>query len=470
MTPNSSKPLITKEVALSRLKIGFSIALVMAVIFSVGMTVLGLINWNKESDQYQAKVVEQHKSSFCTAINRYPDGSDFTLEIAALYGEQTEQWPGWKYAKNFQYCNANPYLYSNSYSTCYFARMELFNYFGCVDAPLSVGETLGNIFKRYWTALLFGFLAIGLIPLVAFFVGRLVQSGLLVERHPGWRRVQIATVGLVFSIGVIRAFVRLNNWSDTFIDDLLIALLISIISWLGFLLLRFVMRWLKEGFQTAGAQVAQDTSAQNLSYPAKDIESKVEAEMIQATFWSRLWARTIDIFIVWLVAGLIDLPGLLLILIVPSSATMFLMIAELITGLLWLCLFLYLYDSYMIYKFQTTIGKLAVGIRVLNKNYQPMSLVESKSRAYLVISKALSFMIFYPLVQAFNAWQAKKALDNGLPVAWDHSGTVVQQKRISVARLTIVAVLAISLLLTQLVLQKVQKEITKQEIRSSVLR
>ena len=61
MTPNSSKPLITKEVALSRLKIGFSIALVMAVIFSVGMTVLGLINWNKESDQYQAQVVEQHK-------------------------------------------------------------------------------------------------------------------------------------------------------------------------------------------------------------------------------------------------------------------------------------------------------------------------------------------------------------------------------------------------------------------------
>ncbi|MBU3541365.1 RDD family protein [Polynucleobacter sp. UB-Tiil-W10] len=467
----SAKTPISKEIVLTRLKLGLKVSTVIALIFVASLTVLGLMSWNSESNLYQTKVVNQHKVGFCKAINRYPDGTDFTLEIASLYGEQTEQWVGWKYAKDFQYCNTNPYLSGNTYASCYFARQQLLQFFECLDPPLSIGETLTNLFARVWILALLGAFIISLLPITFLLFARLLRSGILMEKHPGWRRIQIVIAGLVLLIGVIRAFVRLNNWRNTFIEDVAISVLLALCSWVGFLLARLVMRWLKEGFEvTENAVIPKTVSEISPTSVESAKQTKPEIPMSLAPFWPRLWARIIDIFIVSLVAGLIDLPGLVLALLIPADMTMLLLVNETLASLLWLSLFLYWYDSYMHYKFQATIGKLALGIRVVNKNYEPMSLSESKSRAYLLLSKGLVFMLFYPLIQIFNAWQAKKALDNGQSVAWDCSGTVVEQKHISKTRLVAVAVLAMSLLLTQLVLQRIQKDLTRQEIRSSVMR
>ena len=470
MAENIKNPLITKEIALGRLKVGFGVAILVAVIFSIGLIVLSAISWSKESNLYDSKVVKQNKVALCSAIKGASDGSDLSPNISAMYGEQTEEWAGWSYAKHFRDCTINSYSYSNPFASCYFSRLSLFEYFGCVEAPLTFWKYLEGVLGKYWVPLSLGIIFIGLVPLLAYFIGRLFRSGVLIESHPGWRRVQITIAAAILSVGVIRAFMRMGGWQDTFIDDLLLSVLFAIVGWIGFVFIRWIMRWLKEGFQVVEGQANANVSKSSLTNPVQRSQPEVIAEVGNASFWARLWARVIDIFIVSLVAGLIDLAGLLLLLVIPSDMGMLLTISEVIAGLIWTCLFLYWYDSYMLYKFQTTIGKLAVGIRVLNKNYQPMTLRESRSRAYLVMSKALSFMVFYPYIQIYNAWQAKKALDSGFPVSWDGSGTVVQQKKISMIRLVAVACLAVSLLLTQLVLQKVQKEITKQEIRSSVLR
>ena len=299
MLTSEDRRLNNKAIAILRLKIGLGISLVLAVIFSIGLVVLSAIVWKQESNLYEAKVVKQNKVGFCQTIHRLPDGSDFTLEIAALWGQQPEQWPGWKYARNFQDCKSNAYLYGNPYSTCYFARQQLLEYFECVDSPLSIGETLANQFSRYWPAILVGMVLISLLPIAALAFGRLLRSGAFIDQHRGWRRIQIALTGLVLTIGIIRAFLRLNNWRNTFPEDLGWTVLFAMMSWVGFLVVRRVMRWLQEGFEADNTHSPQ---AVTKSVPERGpvvVESQTDASRLtRATFWSRLWARAIAICIV----------------------------------------------------------------------------------------------------------------------------------------------------------------------------
>jgi len=126
--------------------------------------------------------------------------------------------------------------------------------------------------------------------------------------------------------------------------------------------------------------------------------------MTKATFWERLAAKIIDRLILKALAGLV------LMLIVLQQSTL----STLINGLLLFLVLLILlplldlfYNSYFVSRFGGTIGKLVLGLEVLDENSKRLTTGHSLYRhtaGYLVSGVCFGLGYFWTLRKDRTAW------------------------------------------------------------------
>ena len=183
-----------------------------------------------------------------------------------------------------------------------------------------------------------------------------------------------------------------------------------------------------------------------------------------ATFWPRLWARCIDLPLVFLIVSIVREIAPSFKNLIPGGAGIF---ADLFFWMAFFCVAVLVYDTFLLAKFGTTLGKKLFGLQVRSVDLRLPTTDEAFRRARKHLSSGLYFTLYFPFLQLLSVFILWKNREASTP--WDlMSRTFVQQRPISYFRYVIAALIAIILITSTVVAQKVAKERTKEEFRSSI--
>jgi cytochrome bd-type quinol oxidase subunit 2 len=186
------------------------------------------------------------------------------------------------------------------------------------------------------------------------------------------------------------------------------------------------------------------------SSDAVDEQASSESMSLEATPWSRLWARMLDIqiesFLIAFVLGLV-FPNLFAGDIFKGRSGSYLI------GFL-LLPFALLLDAAIQKVFGRTVGQAVVGIRVETAGQERLTFGLAVRRNAAIYIRGLILGI--PLVNLIGLWKAYGELKAGRPTSWDRNlSTRVVAKRYNVVRTALAAALVVMLIIGGRVLDAV---------------
>ncbi|MEW6165051.1 MAG: RDD family protein [Pseudomonadota bacterium] len=305
---------------------------------------------------------------------------------------------------------------------------------------------------------------------------------LVVEGHAGWRRLM-----LVMSALTAAAVIGYYLWDG---EDLQETLTIALLAFFAALLVliygRWIYLWVVAGFQgskeapqpmltpATEPKVAPEVLAlppQAASEPPDEAPVKLAAEeptthFPLATYWPRFWSRCIDLPIGWVI-------GSIFAAFLPDSRSLLPgmpgIILDLTLSMAVICLVIFAYEAFFVGQFGATPGKMLFGLSVQSTDNRMPTGNEARRRAWGYLKSGLYFTLFLPILQIFGAASAWKKRDGSQP--WDMTArTFVRQAPISPVRFGIATMFAFCFITAMLGSHMVLKEITKKEVRESVLR
>lgn len=199
------------------------------------------------------------------------------------------------------------------------------------------------------------------------------------------------------------------------------------------------------------------------------IKTKEEVLWGKADYWSRLFARGIDLFVVTLIANIF-------VAILESPFPDYLKAGylyywiSLVSGWIIVCICFVVYDSLLTHKIGGSLGKIMFGLRVFSKSRNNLSLKKSLQRSRGFLGAGLGYYFFFPWLAIYNAYDNRPSGNNYDNLSWDMtSESVVKQKHISQLRMVILIILASLAILTDYGLREAGKRMVKDELKSVIM-
>lgn len=350
--------------------------------------------------------------------------------------------------------SGDPYLVL----TCEWGKENSLN----IKCDTQAAKSWGGIFTEGGRAggLIFAILSSSFAAVICLSVAKFIST----LKHTGWKRLSIVT-GVIGSLAVL-----LILWDDYSNEELFFLWLgWSVAFFLAPAALNGLVGWVSNGFDSDnGMATVRESNVKALDPPSAPLEPKPatvkkQLEWTRATYWDRFFSRCIDLVVVYFVANFV----LAFVPDIPSQGDWFfaITIVNLLVNVVVLCATFYFYEVLFLSKFGSTLGKMALGLRVENKNHEPiLTRDEAKTRAKGFLRDGIFYMLFFPLIQVIAAFQAWKRRHSQQP--WDEvCGTTVLQKSINPIRSIFFKLLALVLVATLLVLSQAMKIAKKEEIR-----
>ena len=337
-----------------------------------------------------------------------------------------------------------------------------------LNAPNDPGSLIAYAWGRSNPApleLLAAFVAVTVVLFLLTFVIR----DFILETHIGWRRLSIVA-SVVAAIAV--PAVHFDDMRDP-----LAVVALSIAAFIGTIVIiiygRKVFFWVYSGFSseissgvaTRQAPTLPEVGSRN-AVSESPTSPTLKAATVAATFWHRVWARCIDLSLIWLAFSVV---GLFLPSVGAYVSGAIGVIADVLLQMILFCIAIVAYDTLWISKVGTTPGKASFGLSVRNVDGRLPTRDEAFNRSRVHLSAGLYYTLFFPYLQILGAifvWRNRNS-----STLWDLAGrTFVQQKPIGGFRYFIAAMIAFVSISSVVVLQKAAKEIVKTEIRQSIFR
>lgn len=310
----------------------------------------------------------------------------------------------------------------------------------------------------------------------------LLAATTLVRREPhlGWKRLTLAATPVIAACasGSIAWLAEddidaIANGTLTFV----VALLATPIVILGG---RRCVLWIRRGF-------AQGEHPARSSAPASEFESTMpqiegarpmdsatapiangakttgRSKLIAADFWTRASARSIDLCLVLFLASTLApmdfWPD------IPSHLAVQFLVGKFI-WMVWLSIFVIVYDVLFLSMTGRTPGKWILGLEVISAKRTRLSAADVWKRERDLMTFGLYWMLLFPFLQVIGAFRASKDLSKRHATEWDRKlGSAVVQHRIGEIRRAFGVVLATVLLVVVIIGQQIAKEETRYEWR-----
>lgn len=306
-------------------------------------------------------------------------------------------------------------------------------------------------------------------------VAACIMKFLVTQPHAGWRRLSIVS-------GVVGSAVSYYILEDDYRHDEL--LIYWYLCTAGFFLapvgLNSVYSWVRSGFgdpseasiqntnkrQSVAVQPIQESKPLVIERAVEIVKEVQEVTWAPASFWTRFFARCLDIVIVFVLTNLITM----FIPDIPASGDLFVVIVliNLLIAAGVLCAVCYWYEVYFLTKYGATPGKMALGLRVENKNHEPLlSKEDAKARAFKFLGSGLYYMFFFPILQIIATISAWRRRNEAQP--WDEvCGSTVLQKPINPIRSLLFKLLGLFLICALVLTVQAFKQIEKKQLRNAV--
>jgi uncharacterized RDD family membrane protein YckC len=301
----------------------------------------------------------------------------------------------------------------------------------------------------------------------------------ITETHKGWMRVTISVPALCGAATVAWWTYEGEDLSAAALAGVISIAVIaatlvygrSIVCWVfdGFLIERdkrnFIETRLPNELHTERGSVASSSKLEPSdagSTQGKD--EKIKISTVKAKFWSRLWARCIDLSICWLFVSICFefLPDLRSAL--PGKIGIF---VDILMNQIFICGSILLYEVFFLTRFGATPGKMLFGITVLSIDGGMPTHDASRIRTWTLFKSGLFFCFLIPVFQFVGAYRAWKRKD--FAQLWDLAArTHTVQKPLGPLRFTTVAAFAFCLFSALVVISKASKENTKKEIFQAI--
>lgn len=304
----------------------------------------------------------------------------------------------------------------------------------------------------------------------------------LTEGHSGWKRLTLVA-SVLSGAAVVGWWIHEGeDGGETLVAGIAALCLVGA----AFVYGGLVFRWVADGFSAEGGKaVAIPSASHSETSPAPPetssgyavVESDMpeketmphneeEATAIVASFWPRLWARCVDLTLCWFAGSVVAafLPD-----IRSTFSGMGGILADLLVGMVFICGAVFFYESFFLSRFGATPGKMMFGISVSSIDGGLPSADASKRRAWVFLKSGLYLCFYVPVLQILGAIAAWRRRDGSQP--WDWAArTFTGQKPIGFARFAVAALLAFCMFAFMVGASKMAKEVTKEEMRRSVLR
>lgn len=297
----------------------------------------------------------------------------------------------------------------------------------------------------------------------------------VLESHVGWKRLAV----LLSPVAGVVSFVGCAAWSyDPFPAAFGVALLALLGSFALIVYGRAASLWVRDGFsletgKTEAVPVLLEPVKQGAptgSGSAVEALAAVSAEPVgkltAATYWARLWARCVDLPVAWVIGSFLGvfLPDFRS--LIPGVAGILL---DVISGMILICLAIFGYEVFFLSRFGATPGKMLFGLVVRSVDNRLPTREEAQKRAWSYLKSGLYFTIFLPYVQLLGAFFAWRNRNESMP--WDRAArTLPLQRPVGTFRFVVAAAFAFFVFAATVSTHQVIKQLTKEEIRQSVLR
>lgn len=289
------------------------------------------------------------------------------------------------------------------------------------------------------------------------------------QRSLGWRRLSIVVAAVVTLLAGLYGFANAENDKDIFFLLVLWLPGVFLSTLIATLLSNTIRIWVREGFEgprdSEGSKpnqyVGQATESVSPAKPSISVHLSIDEK---TTYWRRLWARGIDLFLIYFIFNIVGI-------FIPEdvSSPYSILVGVLISAVI-LSLLVLVYDTLFIAQFGTTPGKRLLGLRVLSVDHVKLDLKLSFARAKAELFSGLYLFLFFPYLQIHAAWKARRPSWTGL-TSWDAAGrSYVQCYEIGPFRKWFSYILSAVLILSIVVASKIAKEITKDQVHDSVIR
>lgn len=306
-------------------------------------------------------------------------------------------------------------------------------------------------------------------------VAACIVKFLATQPHAGWQRLSIVS-------GVVGSAMSYYILEDDYRHDELF------IYWYwctaGFFLapvgLKIVYTWVRSGFgapaegstqkaneyQSLSAQPIEESKPLVIERAEERVKEVQEVTWAPASFWSRFFARCLDVVIVFVLTNLVTM----FIPDIPSASNFFVAITmiNLLIAAGVLCAVYYWYEVFFLTKYGATPGKMALGLRVENRNHEPLlSSQDAKARTLKFLGSGLYYMLFFPIFQIVSTISALRR--RGMIQPWDGvCGSTVLQKPINPIRSLLFKLLGLFLVFALVITVQAVKQIEKQQLRNAV--
>lgn len=328
-----------------------------------------------------------------------------------------------------------------------------------------------------WAEFSAGFIAALLVLMVAADATRRFIS----EPHIGWKRLNL--VLSVLSGFAVAAYVASDGGSPQAAAGVGLVSIAAVCA--AIIYVRCVVLWVIAGFRKEPPTIPPQSAAtdtipfENTGTPSRvapdiaasvvELDAKVNAApdtLLAATFWPRMWARCIDLPLCWVLGSL---AGTFLPDIRGDVGGSIGVILDIVVGMLFICGAVFVYERFFISKFGATPGKMIFGVSVMSVDNRLPTGEEAGRRAWTYLSSGIYFTLFLPIMQIFGAFMAWRRGTTSQP--WDMTArTHVRQSPIGTLRHVVAVVIALSMISAMVVSNKAIKEMSKEEIRRSVIK
>ena len=312
-----------------------------------------------------------------------------------------------------------------------------------------------------------------IIAAIIFFVLTLIKQ-YIAEPSQGWKRTSLVTAMLV-AIIMGWDFYNGSSYSDNLSEGFRGFLIVFPCTLLVLLNGKLVVLWVKAGYNADRGNVIvasnPETPLQSLeptmpvhvvkAFPASTIDTVKPVEWVIPTFWVRLWARGIDISVVILLSALIT--ALLPDLEPFSTETTNGVLLNVGIGLVELCLVMLGYEYIFLRLFGATPGKMIFSLKVFDYNDSIINGKDVINRTHSFIRNGLGYMLWFPWLQGFMAFNTYKYLDTNQITKWDLGIYRVKQKPIHVVRWLIGTIMSIVLLSSAVAITQFAKQLAKKQ-------
>lgn len=140
-----------------------------------------------------------------------------------------------------------------------------------------------------------------------------------------------------------------------------------------------------------------------------------------ASFWSRVWARSIDLVLAS-VAGVIL--GILMPSVIIFNSGLANFLVDTVVCSILVCISILLYDTLLLSTWGTTPGKALMGLIVRNSSGNKLTVQLAQRRAWIMLGSGLAYTLWFPFLQLINLFLLAKKTS----MRWDGSeyGLVLQ--------------------------------------------